>query len=418
MRNARLEEVGIRLVLGQTYHLHGEVSANTNAQIEVGIVPGTGGLSGATIQTVAVTPNWTPIDMDFTADGIGMNDITVVFYLGGSSTLYRFGGVTLQEGSGDTTALPPTPKMPVAVANRPADGGWGIELNGQASAGAIQSAEGPIIDVDRPDADPADVQFAREDVDVTNGASYVLHFRARSGTSRIVPVEAQDMSPDHPNIGLSTQAQLTPEWQDFDLTFAAQNVRTGKARVALVLGAQAGTIQLAEIAFSSASTGQPVAAKVAAASGVALVPVSSWDLDTEGETDAVVQPSPTGAVVEIDRADGAPAHITLKQDGVALDDGKIYDLEFKAKASVARQIPVIAQVDSGSIRLVGLQGSVQVTPVWQEYDLRFTAVQPIPAHSRIAFLLGGASGTVELSDVSLLPYTDPGPKVTASIQGE
>jgi hypothetical protein len=279
--------------------------------------------------------------------------------------------------------------------------GWDLEVHGHAQAGPIYSADGVIIDVDQPDGNAEDVAYTDENVSVSNGTPYLVTFRGRSATPRTVHIVVADLAGGSHTIGLSTDVDLTESWQDYTLPFTANGVVSGKACVALLVGGQSGTLQIAQAAFSSSSALalNPAKASVQAAGG--LAPVSTWDLDTVGETDAIVQPSPTGAIVEIDRADGSPSHITLKQDGVALDDGKMYDLQFKAKASVARQIPVIAQVDSGPVRLVGLQGSIQVTPEWQDFNLRFTAVQPIPAHSRIAFLLGGSSGTVELSDVAL-----------------
>jgi hypothetical protein len=115
-------------------------------------------------------------------------------------------------------------------------------------------------------------------------------------------------------------------------------------------------------------------------------------------------------VVEIDRADGVPAHVVLRQDGVSLADGTVYELVFKAKSSVTRDIPIVAQVDGGpdgaTFRPVRLNGHIHVAPEWQDYTLRFTPVQPVHGHTRIAFLLGGQASTFELSDIALTTASD------------
>jgi hypothetical protein len=419
MRSACFEQTHVALVLGETYHFHCLISAQTDSPVEVGLVPSNGGrMQDAQVQTITVTPNWDAVDMDFTADGIGMNDITVAFYLGGASTLYRFSGASLVDENG-AVPLPATPAPAPPPANMPAPNGWALELAGRAQAGTVSSADGPIIDVDQPDGNAGDVAFARDNVDVANGTTYVVHFRARSASERTIHVEADDMTSRTP-VGLTQDAQITPLWQDFNLTFTAKGATSGKARIALMLGGTSGTIEIAAADFSNpnAMSGNAgPSAQVAQAPDLGgLHPVATWDLDTQGSTEAMVTPAPTGAVVEIDRTDGQPAHVILKQDGIGLADGKMYELHFKAKSTIARQIPIIAQVDGGpggsNFQMVGCNDAVHMTPEWQDYVVKFTAIGTVPDHSRIAFLLGGQASTVELSDVAL--HADDTPAQTAS----
>jgi hypothetical protein len=422
IRNVSLQCPHVHLHLSTSYHFHCVMKSSVDCQVEFTLIPSTGVLRhGPFDQTVAVGPNGTPVDMDFAAEGIGMNDATLVVFLGGCAGQYRITAASIypedanNAGQAGTSAALPTV---MAVTNTPMSNDWRLQLAGKATAGPIYSAGGVIIDVDQPDGNQADVAYAHDNIDVANGVTYVFHFRARSATNRTIHVEADEMSPDHAAIGLSRDAQLTPTWQEFNLTFTARNVSDGKARVALQLGSQAGVIQISDAAFANPEAGGGPSSRTAsaAASLGGLVPVATWDLDTQGSTEAMITPSVGGAIVEIDRADGTPGHVTLRQDGVALADGQTYDLQFKAKATVSRRIPVLAQVDSGSAQMVGLNDAIRVTPVWQDYDLKFTARQPVPDHSRIAFLLGGSPGTVELSDVALQPGDPPVTKVSASLQ--
>jgi hypothetical protein len=426
IRNGCLSIKDIPVVLEQPYHFHCLLSASQPCQVEVGMFRAAGGTGpnahGAFDETVPVGTSWTPFDIDFIPDGPGMTSLTLKFFVGGCVDGYHIASPSVTAGSGSspspTPATGPTPvEAPIGPPN---PDGWNIELFGKAQAGPIYSADGLIVDVDRPDGTAKDVQYAREGVAVANGTTYIVHFRARSTSPRTIHVEADDPASGQP-IGLSEDAQLTSTWQEFNLTFTARGAATGKARIALVLGAESGTLQIAEATFSNpsmAESGPAASQSIVASSLGGLQPVARWDLDTEGSTEAMMSPAPTGAVVEIDRTDGAPAHVILKQDGIGLTEGQTYELQFKAKSTIARQIPVIAQVDGGpgggNFRMIGCNDSVHMTPEWQGYDVKFTAVGTIPEHSRIAFLLGGAASTVELSDVAL--QTDNTPTQTASAQ--
>jgi hypothetical protein len=386
----------------------------------VAVIPSNGGMQGATVQTVAATQSGSAVDMDFTADGIGMNDITVAFFLGCCSAEYRITDASLVDDAAasavPTRSASPTPAATALAAAPQQANGWNLEVTGKAQAGPIYSADGLIIDVDQPAGNAADVQYAREGVTVTNGTTYTVHFRARSAETRTIHVEVEDASPSHTPIGLSHDVQLTGLWQDYNLTFTAQNAASGQGRIALMLGGNSGTIQIAEADFANPSAVSPPIEEPQASPLGGLGPIASWELDTQGGAEALVSPDPTGAVVEVDRVDGAPAHVILKQDGIGLAEGTQYELRFKAKSTVARQVPIIAQVDGGvdgaNFRMIGCNDSVHMTPEWQDYDVKFTAVGTVPQHSRIAFLLGGMASTVELSDVAL--HTNNAATQTAS----
>jgi hypothetical protein len=409
------------MTAGQYYRIEFDASSDSPLQIET-LVDGSDSPDQACFDKgIGTLPTWQTNDYYFQATKT-TDSGWMAFYFG-SSGQRRYAlrnvslipvdkpGVTQDISSARALAAAsgtpgPQSQDGAATAGSP---GWTIELGGTAQAGQIYSATGVIVDIDRNDGNPADVELANEMVALDSAKTYVLHFRARAPLSPTIRVEAQDVMPGHPNVGLGTDVRLSPEWQDVNLTFTPANDLSQRGRLALMLGNVTGTVEFADVSIAEAGGENAVAYAPASSTAAlgspapagSLAPIASWDLDTAGSAVANVSPSNGGAEVDIDRADGTPAHILLAQDGVDLADGRTYELILKAKSSVARQVPVMGMVDGGATRLVGLNDTMHLTPEWQEFDLKFTAVQPVPLHSRIAFLLGGAASTVELSDVVL-----------------
>ncbi len=96
-------------------------------------------------------------------------------------------------------------------------------------------------------------------------------------------------------------------------------------------------------------------------------------------------------------------HLQFHQTGVDLKPGETYTLQFAARASGARRLPVYAGLDQDPWRHVGLETAVDLSTEWQRYSLVFSATDPVPNHARITFVLGDALGEVWLADFSLRP---------------
>jgi hypothetical protein len=356
------------------------------------------------------------MDFDFKATSV-TGPGWIGLYFGAAGGQYAIRNLSLVPEA----SVPARPRTVSPSTSAVSSAGWAVETVGTAQAGQIFSADGVIIDVDRNDGNAGDVALADDMAQIANGKTYTVHFRARSPQSPMISIEARDAVPGRPIVGLQRTLALTPEWQEFNVTFTAANDLSNHARIAVLLGGISGTVEFANVSFgeqAGPTTGQAATASTPAvpitlAPPGSLPPVASWALNAVGSTVANLSPSSGGAIVEIDRADGNPNDVVLSQDGVDLADGKTYDLVFKAKSSVTREIPVVAQVDDNPSRLVGLQERMHVTPEWQAFDLKFTAVQPIPSHSRIAFLLGATTSVVDLSDVALSATVAAQPTQTA-----
>lgn len=99
-----------------------------------------------------------------------------------------------------------------------------------------------------------------------------------------------------------------------------------------------------------------------------------------------------------------PWRVQLYQDGLSLLEGVPYTVSFWARADRPRPIAVHANVDVGDGHGIGLAADgVPLTPEWRRLTFAFTAAQPARDHCRIVFILGQATGQVDLTGFSLRP---------------
>jgi hypothetical protein len=96
-----------------------------------------------------------------------------------------------------------------------------------------------------------------------------------------------------------------------------------------------------------------------------------------------------------------PWHVNLYQSRWALRGGQSYDLEFWAKADVARTIGLAAQKSAPDFRNYGLwETTLELSPEWRRYRMTFVAVETA-ADAQLQFLLGARTGRVWLDGVRL-----------------
>ncbi len=100
---------------------------------------------------------------------------------------------------------------------------------------------------------------------------------------------------------------------------------------------------------------------------------------------------------------GLDWHVQAHLAGLDLKEGRPYTLRFRARADRPRPARLTVNLDRPNWRLVGLDEPVGLGPAWRAYEFAFTARNTEPGHARVAFILGGATGTVEIADVSLRP---------------
>jgi hypothetical protein len=128
----------------------------------------------------------------------------------------------------------------------------------------------------------------------------------------------------------------------------------------------------------------------------------NWRLELHAPAAATLGTQGAALKVDVAAVDGTDWHIQLYQDGLALREGAAYELQFRAKASAPRPVDVYAGVDRGDYHKVGLEKGVPLTAKWQRFRLTFNATSTVLGEVRApVFCLGGAVGSIWLSDVSL-----------------
>ena len=109
---------------------------------------------------------------------------------------------------------------------------------------------------------------------------------------------------------------------------------------------------------------------------------------------------------DVTGVDGTDWHVQAHQTGLNLTDGTTYTVSFRAKADKPRPMPLGASLDQADWHNIGLTANAALTADWKTFRYVFTAHDTAPNHNRIAFTLGGQTGTVWISDLQIHPGAD------------
>ena len=131
---------------------------------------------------------------------------------------------------------------------------------------------------------------------------------------------------------------------------------------------------------------------------------SSWKLGQGqywGDSQASSSVSNGTAAINVTTTGSEPYQPQLVQYGLALDEGVMYKLTFKARASAARKIQVSFQMATDPYTTYA-EKEFDLTTTDQEYQFVFTMSNASDLSSQFAFNLGQATGTVYISDAKLV----------------
>ena len=153
-----------------------------------------------------------------------------------------------------------------------------------------------------------------------------------------------------------------------------------------------------------------------------LTQASPWSIEHQGNSQAEsvvlsaalgplslgkpfnLHPLPASALqTEVTQTDGTDWHVQAHQVGLNLTDGTTYTVSFRAKADKDRPMPLGASLDQADWRNIGLTANAALTTDWKSFHYVFTAHDTVPNHARLAFTLGGQTGTVWISDLQVHP---------------
>jgi hypothetical protein len=99
-------------------------------------------------------------------------------------------------------------------------------------------------------AEDWNVQAKIEPLNLVEGVTYVLTFRAKADKARVMPVYASLNGPDWHHVGLDDKASLSTDWKPFRYTFAASDVVPGQSRMVFVVGGDTGTVDIADVTIA------------------------------------------------------------------------------------------------------------------------------------------------------------------------
>ena len=129
---------------------------------------------------------------------------------------------------------------------------------------------------------------------------------------------------------------------------------------------------------------------------------ASWALEQHDPDTTASMESLDGALkVAVTKVDGTDWHVQIHQAGIDLKEGKSYTFSFRAKADAARSLPTNAALDEDDWHHVGLGQQANLTTDWQTFRFPLTPENVVAGHTRVGFVLGGSTGVIWLSDVSL-----------------
>lgn len=148
--------------------------------------------------------------------------------------------------------------------------GWALTVTPPAKATLAKRARAVVVTVTAAGDQPQQAQLAYPIVELTEGQSYTLRFRAKADAPREMLVVGGLNRPDYHDIGLSQSVSLTADWKDYALTFTARNVVAGQVSAPQFrVGKQKGRVWLADVTLiPNAAKPSPAAAPAVAPNGI------------------------------------------------------------------------------------------------------------------------------------------------------
>ncbi len=125
---------------------------------------------------------------------------------------------------------------------------WSIEHQGTSQAllaatpGTGLTAPPMQVAITQTDGTDWHVKVHQTGLDLHDGETYTVTFRAKADKARTVPVSAGLDQADWHNVGLSAKADVGADWKTYTCVFIAHDTVPAHCRVAFTLGGQAGTV--------------------------------------------------------------------------------------------------------------------------------------------------------------------------------
>ena len=124
---------------------------------------------------------------------------------------------------------------------------WRLEQHEQATGKMTAEDDAILFEVTEVDGTDWHVQAFQTPLDLKDGKTYVLTFKAKAAADRTMQVNAGIDQEDWHSIGLQENVDLTKDWKDYKYEFKADQVVAMKSRVGFQMGGDKGKIWVKEM---------------------------------------------------------------------------------------------------------------------------------------------------------------------------
>ncbi|MDQ2686585.1 MAG: carbohydrate binding domain-containing protein, partial [Armatimonadota bacterium] len=228
---------------GRTYTLHFRARADAPRPLEVSGQANSDPLGLQ--QQVALTTEWQTVQIVWTAHVRPGAALSVPqFRLGQTAGSVWIAEVALFSGKDAIAGI--NLVAPITTA-----GNWQFVLAGSAHGTmTADGSGGALFTIDAVDDTDWHAMFWFTDLDLHDGHSYLLNFRARADAPRHITAKAQVAGGDYHPIGLNEDVSLTTDWKSYTYTFQAAKTSQGNNQLVFLLGQQAGRVWLSDISLT------------------------------------------------------------------------------------------------------------------------------------------------------------------------
>jgi hypothetical protein len=139
-----------------------------------------------------------------------------------------------------------------------------------------------------------------------------------------------------------------------------------------------------------------------------LTPASRWFPDAQpGNEVRITSEDPSAVTISVLPGDGVRWRSAAYLDRLSLLNNTTYTLRFRARADANRAAEVTISRDdplwrTDKWRSRGLRSGLALTPEWQEFHLVFVTHSVVDVPSRLSFIAGHQTGTIEVRDLELV----------------
>jgi len=128
---------------------------------------------------------------------------------------------------------------------------WRVESTDGGKCTATIKDDAIVFDVTEVDSTDWHVQAVQTDLDLKDGTTYVLRFKAMSPENKSIAVNAMIDEEDWHQIGLQEESYLGKEYREVKMEFRATDVIAKKNRISFVLGQSKGTVHIKDLSLTA-----------------------------------------------------------------------------------------------------------------------------------------------------------------------